>query len=190
MKELRRSLREKRLALSPSERERHSIAIARNLLSYLPFRRARKVALYIAMAEEVDTGPVIELASGLNKELYLPVVNISRLRQPPLLFHRFISGATPMKINMYGIPEPVHTFGTCIRGPELDLACVPLVGFNDRCDRIGMGAGYYDRTFANRGFRKTRLVGLAFGCQQAEFEPAAHDVPMDSIVTEKGVLTR
>lgn len=95
-----------------------------------------------------------------------------------------------MRKNRFSIDEPEHRTGTCVRGTTLDMVCVPLVGFNEQCDRLGMGAGYYDRAFAVRGVKKTRLIGLGFNCQQAEFDAAAHDVPMDAIITETGIIAR
>ena len=118
----------------------------------------------------------------------LPVVNNSEIRSDAMLFARFIPETTPMKNNRYGIPEPDVPIDECLRSDELSFICVPMVGFNQRCDRIGMGAGYYDRTLENRGTVKPHLVGLAFACQEAEFEAASHDVPMDTVVTEDGVL--
>jgi 5-formyltetrahydrofolate cyclo-ligase len=144
----------------------------------------------MATAEEVDTAPLIELAMAYDKEIYLPVINTSRWRSGFMLFHRYKPGESRMIKNKFGIAEPEHRIGTCITGDSLDLVCVPLVGFNDHCDRIGMGGGYYDRTFSRRTFRRRQLVGIAFECQRAEFEPAPHDVPMDAIVTEGSVVLR
>ena len=124
----------------------------------------------------------------LSKTIFLPVINRSRFRQGALLFHSYTPGETRLIPNRYGIEEPEHLAGNCIRGDELDLVCMPLVGFNRHGDRIGMGAGFYDRSFARTRYRRTHLVGLAYRCQEAEFEPAPHDVPMQAVVTEDGIL--
>lgn len=186
--DLRKQLRAARQALSPKEREQKSLAIARHLAGYLPYRRARRIAFYMPTTEEVDAGIAIAMALAMAKQVYLPVVNRSRLRDSVLLFHHYDPDITPLKKNRYGIDEPVHLVGQCLRSNQLDLICVPMVGFNPHCDRIGMGAGFYDRTLGRQHYRQAELVGLAFACQRADFVPAAHDVPMQAVVTEDGIL--
>ena len=188
MNDLRTQLRERRQALSSEDRQKKSLAMSEHLTRYLPFVRTDTVALYYSTPEEVDTTGLIMTAAEQGKTIYLPVVNTSQIRSDAMLFARFIPETTPMKNNRYGIPEPDVPIDECLRSDELPFICVPMVGFNQRCDRIGMGAGYYDRTLENRGTVKLHLVGLAFACQEAEFEAASHDVPMDAVVTEDGVL--
>ena len=190
MNQLRQKLRSRRQSLPAVEREQKSIDITRNLARYLSYRKAVRVAAYMASAEEVETIYAMEMAVAERKKIYLPVINTAGWRVSPLLFENYIPGLTQTRANRYGIPEPVHRAGTALQAREMDLILVPLVGFNDRCDRIGMGAGYYDRSLADSGFRNTRFVGLAFACQEADFEPAAHDIPMHAIITEEGVITR
>ena len=188
---LRSSLRRRRQALNEEDRRRKSLAITRNLSNMPQFVRAASVAFYDAMPEEVDTLHAIHLSQQLNKTCYLPIINQTLWRPAPLLFRTFVPGETIMTRNNHGIMEPQHRKGSGTMGQHLDLVCVPLVGFNDTCDRIGMGKGYYDQTFGRgqgRLWRKTFLVGLAFFCQRARFEPRAHDVRMDAIVTEAGIL--
>jgi len=187
---LRQSLRSRRRALSASERSRKSAAITRNLARQLSFQRADRIAFYMPTPEEVDTLSAIELADTLGKQVYLPIINRAFWRKSPLLFEVFKPDQTQLVENRYGILEPAHRPGTPVRAIELDLICVPLVGFNERCDRIGMGAGYYDRSLATRPYQRTTLIGIAFDCQLAEFEPADHDVPMDAIVTESRIYRR
>ena len=69
---------------------------------------------------------------------------------------------------------------------------VPLVGFDGAGNRLGMGAGYYDRTFAfrhaRRHWRGPRLIGVAYDCQEVDaIDDRAWDVPLDGVVTESGV---
>ena len=162
-----------------------------HLSRYLHWQRARRVAMYYATPEEADTESLITLSAEAGKDVYLPVINTCRWRQGSLLFQRFDPDITPLRKNRFGIPEPVYRPGMLpVQGTELDLVCVPLVGFTDNCDRIGMGAGYYDRAFSRRTWRRTHLLGVAFDCQRASFEPAAHDVPLHAVLTESGIITR
>ena len=107
-----------------------------------------------------------------------------------MMFALYLPGETPLRENRFGILEPAVKPGNCIRGIDIEFVCVPVVGFNDRCDRIGMGGGYYDKVFDSRRFQQSKLVGLAFEGQQADFEPARHDVPMQAVITEDRVIER
>jgi 5-formyltetrahydrofolate cyclo-ligase len=77
-------------------------------------------------------------------------------------------------------------------GHWLDLVLVPLVGFDARGNRLGMGGGFYDRHFAflrnRRAWRRPLLIGIAFDVQRVpRLSDAAHDVPLWGIVTERGI---
>jgi 5-formyltetrahydrofolate cyclo-ligase len=90
----------------------------------------------------------------------------------------------------FRIREPL---GGPIRAPrELDVVFMPLVGFDRRGNRIGMGRGFYDRHFAHRlrqfHWRRPLLVGLAYDVQEVAALPHGwHDVPLDAIVTESSI---
>ena len=185
---LRTSLRQRRQALSPEERTQKSLAIAHNLARLPQFPGASNIAFYASMPEEVDTTEAIRLAHESGKSCYLPVINRSGWRTAPLLFHPFILGETTLIKGRLGIREPAHRMGSGLLGRDLDMVCMPLVGFNPDGDRIGMGKAYYDRCFARRGWRQVFLVGLAFACQEAKFTAQDHDVRMDAIVTEAGAF--
>jgi 5-formyltetrahydrofolate cyclo-ligase len=70
---------------------------------------------------------------------------------------------------------------------EPDVIVMPLLGFDSRGTRLGYGGGYYDRTLAKLG-KRPRLIGLAFSVQEiSEIPHEPHDIPLDAVVTEKGV---
>ena len=190
LNQLRKSLRSARSLITPLEREEKSRLLARNLARYLPFQRCKKLAVYLPLPEEVDTSPVIELAQLLHKLIYLPVISTEAYQKQSMMFAPYSPGKTPLRENRFGIKEPAVRPGSCIRGIKIEIVCVPVVGFNDRCDRIGMGGGYYDKAFDRTRFQRSHLVGLAFEGQQAEFEPARHDVPMQAVITEDRVIKR
>jgi 5-formyltetrahydrofolate cyclo-ligase len=190
LSQLRKSLRSARRSMTPLEREEKSQLIARNLARYLPFQRCKKLAVYLPLPEEVDTSPVIELARLLHKLIFLPVIDTKVWRKQPMMFAPYSPGETPLRENRFGIREPAVKPGSCIRGIDIEFVCVPVVGFNDRCDRIGMGGGYYDKAFERQRFQRSKLIGLAFEAQLADFEPARHDVPMQAVITEDRVIER
>jgi 5-formyltetrahydrofolate cyclo-ligase len=99
-----------------------------------------------------------------------------------------------LRLNAYGIAEPVAAASTRVDSRGLDAVLVPVVGFDRHGNRLGMGAGYYDRALrhlrgGSRRWRRPRLVGLAFACQQVErIVPSAWDIPLDVVVTERGAV--
>ena len=64
---------------------------------------------------------------------------------------------------------------------------MPLLAFDARCNRLGYGGGYYDRTIAT--LPGIRTIGCAFAAQQVDAVPVLpHDAPLDAIATEVGVI--
>ena len=190
IKQQRQTLRARRKQITDELRHRLSEKIRDHLSSYPPFCEAENIAFYAATTEEVDSGPSITMASGLGKSLYLPVINTVDPELGRMLFAPFDPIRTRMGDGPFGIPEPLIELNQCISGKALDLVCVPLVGFNRRCDRIGMGKGYYDEAFSPSGQGQPVLVGLAYDCQEAEFEAQPHDVPLHAVITESGIVER
>lgn len=186
---LRRRLRRARAGLSGPAQRLAGRRAAQRLARTLRFKRARSVAVYIAADGELDPAPLAQLARREAKTCYLPVLH-------PFLPGRLLFGAwaeaSALRPNRYGIPEP--TSRCLVVWPRrLDLVVVPLLGFDARGNRLGMGGGYYDRSFAFRarcpGWRRPLLVGYAHACQQVERLPrAAWDIPLDWVVTDQSLM--
>lgn len=92
-------------------------------------------------------------------------------------------------VNRWGIAEPKPALRHSISPRALDLVLMPLVGFDEAGHRIGMGKGFYDRTFAFRRNTRRRpaLVGLAHECQKVAggITPSAWDVALDALATSR-----
>ncbi len=189
---LRRQLRAQRRALSPTEQRRHALALARRFGRHPIFLRARRVGAYCSNDGEIDPAPLLNLAHGRHKRVFLPVLRAHPYRK--LWFVEPRKGR-PLTRNVYGIPEPRLRNRRVRLAWALDLLLVPLVGFDARCNRLGMGGGFYDRTLAylraRRHWRRPRLIGLAHECQRLErLETSVWDVPLDGVATEAGVWNR
>ena len=185
---LRRHLRALRRALSAPEQSARAQAAARHALATNLFWGARSVALYLPADGELSPLPLAERLAAQGVALALPVVTITPGRGPHLEFRRWRPGA-PLIQNRYGIPEPA---ATAPRVPllGLDRLVLPLVGFDDQGSRLGMGAGFYDRTLsALPAPLRPRLIGYAHELQRsAQALPSAHwDIPLNSVVTERGI---
>ncbi|MHA7815902.1 MAG: 5-formyltetrahydrofolate cyclo-ligase [Pseudohaliea sp.] len=175
---LRLQLRAARRALAPQARA----AAARQLAGHAPalpgWRPGARIAAYVAADGELDPAPLLAAATAAGLLAYLPRVGDDRA----LTFHRWTPG-DPLVPNRYGIGEPAA--GAPLPVEKLDLLCLPLVGFTAAGVRLGMGAGYYDRTLATA--RPGLLVGVAYGEQGVETLPQEPwDVPLDGVLTETG----
>src|SRR5690606_36299649 len=149
--ELRRLLRQRRRQLSPLEQRRAARALYRQLSHHPLFRRTRHLALYLANDGEIDPAPLLREAQRRGKATYLPVLNPwPRTR---MVFQRLRPGET-LRRNRFGIPEPRFSRARQRKPWSLGLVCLPLVGFDDRGGRLGMGGGFYDRSLAYLASRK------------------------------------
>ena len=103
-----------------------------------------------------------------------------------------LSKDSEFELNKYSIPEPVHSTHELINGESLDLVLVPLLGFDRKGNRLGMGGGYYDRSFAFKNTSNTRkpiLMGFAYAFQEVKKLVAENwDVKLDYIATENGII--
>ena len=100
----------------------------------------------------------------------------------PLQFRQWWPGA-PLLKGVYDIPYPD---GTELLAP--DIAFVPMNGFDEQGYRLGYGGGYFDRTLAALQ-PKPFTVGLGFAQGfLPDLEPEAHDMPLDAILNENGVV--
>jgi 5-formyltetrahydrofolate cyclo-ligase len=150
------------------------------------FRRSATLSAYWPVEGELDLRPLIHCALELGKRVYLPVVDpVSRV----LHFARY-RPERGLRVSGYGLSEPQAQRSDRIDPRRLDLVLLPLVGFDSRGTRLGMGGGYYDRTFAGvraaSVTRRPRLVGVAFELQRlAALERAPWDVPIDAVVTDR-----
>jgi 5-formyltetrahydrofolate cyclo-ligase len=190
---LRRSLRALRQSLPRDERRKAERAIGSALRRLKLLRRGHRVAVYLAMAGEVNVRPTIEAGWRAGCLLYAP--RITSRRRSTMGFVPFPPGARlRANPNAYGIAEPVASATVRISPRDLDAVLMPVVGFDRHGNRLGMGAGYYDRALrhlrdGSRRWRRPRLVGLAFACQEVErIFPSTWDIPLDVVVTERGVI--
>lgn len=187
--DLRRRLRTQRNTLSVEERRFAERRLALNVAGTRLFLTSRRIACYLPNDGEIDTRGVIEHIGRLRKTCYLPV--LSRLSHGRLWFAR-IKPDTDFTPNRFGIPEPVVGARELARAQELDLILMPLVGFDDRGNRLGMGGGYYDRSLEflrhRRCWRKPHVLGLAYDFQRVNgLDPDPWDVPLQGVVTDRAV---
>ena len=187
---LRRQLRAQRAGLNPKWCEQTSRLICEQLIRSWTYRRARRIAMYLSSGNEVNLDHLIEHAWANGKQVYLPVLGLRFTGQ--LWFVPFTADST-LYANRFGIPEPqhhTHDRRTALR--ELDLILMPLVGFDDCGNRLGMGGGFYDKSLhtlhcGQRIWTRPKHIGIAYEMQRVtQIQGEAWDVPLDGITTELG----
>jgi len=144
------------------------------------------VAGYLPSRGEIDVLPTLTWFRSQGHITCLPVMrNIQE--QPGLRFAPF-DDATTMIPGKFNIPVPDLPDSALLTAEQLDLVLVPLTGFDERGNRLGMGGGYYDRTFAWRQQQTNSqlYIGVAHECQKMIALPVdTWDVPLDAVATDR-----
>lgn len=184
---LRDSLRQARKALSNTQQSEAAAELAALVANESFFKQAKKLAFYLGVDGEIDPHPLVDLALSAGKDCFLPVINQDT--QETLSFAPFDS-KTELVENQWGISEPPLPDEE-MSSTDFDVVFVPLVGFDANCFRLGMGKGFYDRTFSFKIFNrrsKPLLVGLAHECQLTEpFPTESWDVRLDVVFTAEKI---
>jgi 5-formyltetrahydrofolate cyclo-ligase len=186
-------LKQRRAEQNPADRERGALLIRGRLYTWLASERSRlretghadprRIAAFWSMSEEPDLKALLrQWAQDESLSISLPVVTGP---DRPLEF-RLWTPDTPMREGPYGILEPMGD-----PAPRPDIVLVPTLGYTRQGDRLGYGGGYYDRTLAAwRGVgHSCTTLGIAWACgdlSNEPYAPAAHDVRLDSVLTDKG----
>ena len=182
---LRQELRRRRAALSRSEREAAHRQVALHLSRIGRLRPGLRVGIHLSVGSEFDTTALIDMLRRRRCIAYLPRITDARAQR--MTFTR----ATPkLRRNRHGILEPTGHAYTLAH--DLDLILLPLVGFDAQGQRLGSGAGYYDRALSFRSrrshWRGPRLIGIAYECQRvAALAVRPTDIPLDAVITERGI---
>lgn len=187
---LRRQLRRQRAVLSPHLQQQYAKQAVRHLGQQAIWRNARHIALYLPVRGEIDPTVLRKLALP-RQRFYLPV--LSPFHDKHLWFVRW-DKHTRLRLNRFKIPEPVPHYARSRPARWLDLVIAPLVAFDLQGNRLGMGGGFYDRTFA---FKRNQhhhvqpcLCGFAYHFQQVTaLNNQVWDVPLDAVCTNHGFFS-
>lgn len=183
-REIKQAIRRDKLALrdaiATDLRIEKSLAIAEHGAA-LEIGPGEIVSGFWPIRSEADIRPLMFALREKGARLCLPVV----LDRETIVFRELVRGAAMVDTG-FGTTGPAEDAEVL----DPDLLLVPLSAFEAKGNRIGYGAGHYDRAIARlraKG-RTPRLVGIAFACQEADSIPAEpHDVPLDAVVTENGL---
>lgn len=168
-----------RAAILNSSRPAAARAAAEHFFSAIRLAPGEIVAGYWRIKDEMDCQPILVRLMDQMQPVCLPVV---------------LGDEQPLELRLWEQGTPLYEAGFGTLAPselaphvEPDVIVMPLLGFDSRGTRLGYGGGYYDRTLAKLG-KRPRLIGLAFSAQElSEIPHEPHDIPLDAVVTEKGV---
>ena len=138
------------------------------------------VTSYVPVGSEADPAPLARAASEAGCTIALPHVTI---RDQPMRFLAWDT-ETALLAGPYGLSQPAADAAALVP----DLILTPLLAFDAKLDRLGQGAGYYDRVFAE--FPDARRIGIAWNVQRVDALPVdAWDVPLHAVITQSGWIT-
>ncbi len=178
---LRQFLKSARAKLSPAAHHTEADALVMNFIQAFDLSQHTHIGIYLSTSNELQTGPLIQALWRLGKQVYVPVLH--PFSPGHLLFLHYEENS-PMTHNRYGILEPQLDCSKVMPVNQLDLLTIPLVGFDEQGNRLGMGGGYYDRTLCQLDRQTLKVIGLALDCQKAPQIPvAAWDQPLDGVLT-------
>ena len=184
---LRKQLRQARKNLSDDEQLHAAQSLRKSFDQFFsPIldkqQPIKRVALYLSNDGEISPHLLCEYFWEQEIQTYLPVI------QDKKLTFALYTADTTWQQNDFNINEPVTT--KHIPEDNLDIVFLPLVGFDKEGGRLGMGGGFYDRTFASKKvYKKPLLIGLAHDCQQVSSLPVENwDVPLQAIITPTQVI--
>ena len=176
---LRKTLRQKRKSLSFYQQKKSAHQLVNQFRHLTVFKTANKIAVYQATDGEINPYYLMNLIWAYGKQCYLPVLR--RFPNQELGFVR-VYKTSRLHRHRFGFKEPKAT--RMLFSHQLDMVCLPLVGFDSSGQRLGMGGGFYDRSFARAPKKKVYKLGLAHDCQQVEqLHSQAWDIPLDAILT-------
>jgi 5-formyltetrahydrofolate cyclo-ligase len=176
---IRKQVLDARLKLTAEQRRVKSAEIEAKLFGLPEYRAASIVMFYASFRSEVETHHMIRRALAEGKRVVLP-----KVKGKGLALFEIKSFDKDVLPGAWGIPEPEAGIPTELK--DIGLIVVPGAAFDGQGNRIGYGAGFYDKLLP---LYKGRTVALAFELQIAPQVPAdAHDIPMQRIVTEKRVI--
>ncbi|MDE4907490.1 5-formyltetrahydrofolate cyclo-ligase [Methanogenium marinum] len=174
--QLRQTLHLRREEIPPEQYAADSVEITRRLLNIL--RPYQTILVYSSKPPEVDTRPLISALLEEGKNVIVPIIQ----REDCSLRLSYIRTPDVLVPSTFDVPEPL---GNEIPADpaEIEVALIPLLGFDTGGNRIGYGAGYYDRFLAQHTHFPT--VGIAFAVQECDTIPhEPTDRTLDAVVTE------
>jgi len=181
---LRERILNMRNSLTTEEVTEKSLQIKDRLINTSMYAEANHIFTFLSFNKEVLTKPIIDDCMKKNKQIYVPLCN-TQIKE--IVLCKF-EGWDKLKPSKYGILEPVKDHIRIVNRSILDMAIVPGAVFDRKGNRIGYGAGYYDKFF-NTLKKSIVKIAICYSFQVVDsITPSEYDVPMDYIITENEII--
>lgn len=181
---IRKEVIKKRDSIDLEKKQEKDRLIMDKVFSLPHFKRARTVFYFASFRSEVSTSSQIEEALRMGKRIILPKVD--RIDKRLRLYEIYNTGE--IKPGFMGIPEPDVPSERERDINDADLVIMPGVAFDLKGNRLGYGAGYYDKLLSTLE-KEIPLVAIAYEEQIVDSLPSeSHDVRVDMIVTDKRII--
>lgn len=183
--DIRFHIRVLRKSLSLYEKYNESIKISEIACGFNLIVNAKNIAIFLPFDGEINTYPLI-FKLWLNKiNVFLPVIH--PFLSNKLIFSRFTSTSI-LYYNKYKILEPRSSLHDIISISDLDVVIVPLVAFDRKGSRLGMGKGFYDIFLKNWYKKKFFPIGFAYSFQLVDSIPKKYwDISLPVVLTPKKI---
>ncbi len=164
-----------------------SLQITKRIMELDSFKASKTVMCYMDFKNEVMTGYIIEYCLKNGKRVVLPLVDVIN-GVKMIVPYEVMDLEKDLKPGVFGILEPRKESASLFNAGEIDLIVVPGVAFDEKRNRIGYGAGFYDR-FLKSVKPDCLKIGIAFEFQIYNTIPIEeHDMPLDLIITENRII--
>ncbi|MFA9218102.1 MAG: 5-formyltetrahydrofolate cyclo-ligase [Sphingomonadaceae bacterium] len=173
--DLRQHLLQARRSIGADTRAAWDRALGAQVVAWWRRHQCATVGVYWPLRDEPDLQAAYAALAQLGVQLVLPVVVE---KHAALEFAAWQPGEAMVKDQM-GVAVPAQLRLV----PYPPALLVPCLGFNAQRYRLGYGGGFYDRTLAR--FPRPITLGVAYACQQVEFDGDAHDIALDAVLTEQ-----
>lgn len=182
---MKRKLRRKKVSardsLTKEQRREKSEMIVRHILDSEIFKKAKTVMLYRSVRGEVQLDTLPDFAPD-KRYVYPLCIDKTQMRA----YKSDLAEEQAWKKGAFGIPEPNPAYADEVDPEQINLVICPCTAFDRNHNRLGMGAGYYDRYLEK--CENAYLVAVAYDVQEAEEVPVCeYDVKMQAVITEAGI---
>lgn len=173
-------IRAENILLLSKEQNSH---LLRHLLQIPQFLHAKTIMLYVSKQSEADTHHLFLHILHEGKQVVLPRTNVAKREITPY----YVKRDAELDPSSFGVMEPSLECKICPT-QEIDAIIIPGVAFDEKCNRLGYGLGFYDRFLKEA---KGVKIGICADAQILPLIPVEeHDIPMDYVVSEKRTIKR
>ncbi|MBA4348759.1 MAG: 5-formyltetrahydrofolate cyclo-ligase [Thermodesulfovibrio sp.] len=181
-KEIRKEVLFRRSSITGKLKRSKDKTIEERLLNLSEFQNARAILFYASFRSEVDTFNLINYCLGKNITAALPKVDAAT---NDLKLYK-IKNIDELASGYCGIPEPFASADRKMNIEDMDLIIVPGVAFDELCNRLGYGKGFYDRLLTKK---LCPVIALSYEEQILPSIPSQmHDIKIDKIITDKRII--